>query len=54
MTQPYFNKDGFSLYLSDCLALLGKLTENFVDMVFADPLHISFQAALSPATAEKG
>ena len=36
MIQPYFNKDGFSLYLSDCLAVLSDLPENSVDMVFAD------------------
>lgn len=34
---PYFKKEGFKLYLSDSLILLSELTENSVDMIFADP-----------------
>ena len=37
MTQHYYSKPGFSLYLGDSLSLLNELPENSVDMVFADP-----------------
>ncbi len=34
---PYFHKDDFVLYHSDCLKILKQLPENSIDMVFADP-----------------
>jgi len=35
--KPYYEKEGFVLYNSDCLSLLTQLAENSVDMIFADP-----------------
>lgn len=35
--KPYFAEPGFKLYLADSLALLDKLDEESVDMIFADP-----------------
>ena len=35
--KPYFQKDNFVLYNSDCLRILEQLPENSVDMIFADP-----------------
>ncbi len=34
---PYYKKNGFTLYHGDSLDILSKLPENSVDMVFADP-----------------
>ncbi len=34
---PYFHKDDFVLYNSDCLKILEQLPENSIDLVFADP-----------------
>jgi site-specific DNA-methyltransferase (adenine-specific) len=36
-TKPYFKKDNFALYHSDCLDILGQLPAGSVDMIFADP-----------------
>lgn len=35
--KPYFSKDTFVLYQSDCLEILKQLPENSIDMIFADP-----------------
>jgi len=35
--KPYFEKPGFKLYYGDCLDILAELSENSVDMIFADP-----------------
>jgi len=35
--KPYFQKDNFVLYKSDCLKILEQIPENSVDMIFADP-----------------
>lgn len=35
--KPYFSKDNFVLYKSDCLKILEQLPENSIDMIFADP-----------------
>jgi len=35
--KPYFTKDSFVLYKSDCLKILEQIPENSVDMIFADP-----------------
>ncbi len=35
--KPYFCKDNFVLYHSDCLKILEQLPENSIDMIFADP-----------------
>ena len=34
---PYYIKDNFVLYHADCLEFLKELSENSVDMIFADP-----------------
>lgn len=40
--KPYYTKDNFTLYNSDCIEFLNKLPENSVDMIFADPpYHLS-------------
>jgi len=35
--KPYFSKDNFVLYQNDCLKILEQLTDNSIDMIFADP-----------------
>jgi site-specific DNA-methyltransferase (adenine-specific) len=35
--KPAFRNDDFCLYQADCLAVMSKLPENSVDMIFADP-----------------
>jgi site-specific DNA-methyltransferase (adenine-specific) len=35
--KPYFKKDNFVLYNSDCIKILEQFPENSVDMIFADP-----------------
>lgn len=35
--KPYFVKDNFVLYQSDCLKILEQIPENSIDMIFADP-----------------
>ena len=35
--KPYFAKDSFVLYKSDCLKILEQISENSIDMIFADP-----------------
>lgn len=35
--KPYYEKSGFKLYQANCLDVLAKLSENSVDMIFADP-----------------
>ena len=35
--KPYFVKNNFVLYKSDCLKILEQLPENSIDMIFADP-----------------
>ncbi|MFH1030154.1 MAG: site-specific DNA-methyltransferase [bacterium] len=36
-SNPYFAKDSFVLYKSDCLKILKEILENSIDMIFADP-----------------
>lgn len=38
--KPYFVKDNFVLYKSDCLKILEQLPENSIDMIFADPPQV--------------
>lgn len=35
--KPYFKKDNFTLYHSDCLEVMDQMRPNSVDMIFADP-----------------
>jgi site-specific DNA-methyltransferase (adenine-specific) len=35
--KPYFIKDSFVLFHSDCLKILEQIPDNSVDMIFADP-----------------
>ncbi|MCK4745222.1 hypothetical protein KAS41_04115 [Candidatus Parcubacteria bacterium] len=35
--KPYFRKDSFVLYKSDCLKILEQIPENSIDMIFVDP-----------------
>ena len=37
MQKPYYQKQKFKLYNSDCLKVLAEMKENSVDMIFADP-----------------
>lgn len=37
MTNPYYKKPKFELYLADSLELLKRFKDNSVDMIFADP-----------------
>lgn len=37
MIPPYYAKNGFSLYHSDCITLLDSMKSNSIDMIFADP-----------------
>lgn len=37
---PYFKTSDFALYNSDCLELMSRLPDNYVDMVFADPPYM--------------
>ena len=37
MSKLYFEKPGFKLYQANCLDVLAQLSENSVDMIFADP-----------------
>ncbi|MFH0930105.1 MAG: hypothetical protein V1814_02525 [Candidatus Moraniibacteriota bacterium] len=34
---PFFQKDNFVIFKSDCLKILEQLPENSIDMIFADP-----------------
>src|SRR5438270_919985 len=36
-TEPYFTRDGFSLYLGNCLSVLSQWPDHSFDMIFADP-----------------
>jgi site-specific DNA-methyltransferase (adenine-specific) len=35
--KPYYQKQKFKLYNSDCLKVLAEMKENSIDMIFADP-----------------
>lgn len=37
ISKPYYEKPKFKLYQANCLDILAKLSENSVDMIFADP-----------------
>ena len=37
---PVFKTDDFALYNDDCLAVMEKLPDNYVDMIFADPPYM--------------
>jgi len=40
MQKPYYEKPKFKLYQANCLDILAELSENSVDMVFADPPYL--------------
>lgn len=40
MTAPFFKKNDFVLYNSDCVDILSSLPNNYVDMIFADPPYM--------------
>jgi site-specific DNA-methyltransferase (adenine-specific) len=35
--KPVFKSDDFCLYQEDCLKVMAKFPDNYVDMIFADP-----------------
>lgn len=35
--KPYYQREGFSLYLADCLEFMLSIPSNSIDMIFADP-----------------
>ncbi len=35
--RPFFKTDNFCLYHADCIEVMSRLPENYVDMIFADP-----------------
>jgi len=35
--KPYFTRDSFVLYKSDCMKVMKQLPANSIDMIFADP-----------------
>jgi site-specific DNA-methyltransferase (adenine-specific) len=39
-TKPIFKQENFALYNSDCLAVMAKFPDNYVDMIFADPPYM--------------
>jgi len=42
MLRPYYEKQGFTLYLGDCLEILPQFNSETFDMIFADPpYHLS-------------
>ncbi len=38
--KPYFKADNFILYNDDCLEVMSRLPDNYVDMIFADPPYM--------------
>lgn len=38
--KPKFKTDDFALYHGDCLEVMDKLPDNYVDMIFADPPYM--------------
>ncbi len=40
MIKPYFDRQNFKLFNSDCFEILSSLSENSIDMVFADPPYL--------------
>jgi site-specific DNA-methyltransferase (adenine-specific) len=40
ITNPYYEKERFALYLGDCLSILSLFPENHFDMIFADPPYL--------------
>lgn len=38
--KPIFKTDDFALYQNDCLEILNRFPENYVDMIFADPPYM--------------
>jgi len=39
MIKPYYEKNGFTLYLGDCISQLHAIGDDSVDLVFADPSY---------------
>lgn len=39
--KPAFKTNDFVLYNDDCLAVMDKFPDNYVDMIFADPPYCS-------------
>lgn len=37
MTKPYYQKNNFKLYHSDCVEFMNSLPKDYIDMIFADP-----------------
>src|SRR5438552_2591459 len=40
ISKPVFRTNDFCLYKSDCLNIISKFPENYVDMIFADPPYM--------------
>lgn len=38
--KPFYQKDSFLLYNSDCLEVISRIPDNSIDMVFADPPYM--------------
>lgn len=38
--KPVFKTDDFALYNEDCLEVMARLPDNYVDMIFADPPYM--------------
>jgi site-specific DNA-methyltransferase (adenine-specific) len=38
--KPAFKEDGFCLYQADCLVVMARFPDNYVDMIFADPPYM--------------
>jgi len=38
--KPVFKTDDFCLYQEDCLNVMAKFPDNYVDMIFADPPYM--------------
>ena len=38
--KPVFKTDDFALYNNDCLEVMSRFPDNYVDMIFADPPYL--------------
>ena len=38
--RPVFKTDDFCLYKDDCLTVMSRFPDNYVDMIFADPPYL--------------
>ena len=46
-TKPYFQEEGFSLYLGDCNKVLKSIPEKSIDIIFADPPYFLSSGGVS-------